>query len=65
MKPTQASSVRLSKIESYVDEAEAIKKMIIEANLRLVVSIAIKHTISGANLSNFSAVVLRDRLEMP
>jgi len=52
MKPNQVSSARLSKIESYLAEAEAIKKAIIEANLRLVVSIAVKHTTSGANLSD-------------
>ena len=50
MKPVRASSARISKMEKYLAEAEAIKKMIIEANLRLVVSIASKHTSSGANL---------------
>jgi RNA polymerase sigma factor (sigma-70 family) len=50
MKPNRASSARLSKIESCLAEAEAIKKMIIEANLRLVISIASKHTIGGASL---------------
>ncbi|MHC4911828.1 MAG: sigma-70 family RNA polymerase sigma factor [Planctomycetota bacterium] len=39
-------SARLTKIESCLAEAEAIKKMIIEANLRLVVSIAGKHATS-------------------
>ena len=52
MKPARVSSARLSKIENYLAEAEAIKKTIIEANLRLVVSIAVKHTTSGANLSD-------------
>ncbi|MBA7703416.1 RNA polymerase sigma factor SigA [subsurface metagenome] len=52
MKPARVSSARLSKIENYLAEGEAIKKMIIEANLRLVVSIAVKHTTSGANLSD-------------
>ena len=50
IKPTRVSSARLSKIENYFAEAETIKKMIIEANLRLVVSIASKHTTSGVNL---------------
>lgn len=50
MKPTRVLSSRLRKIEDYLAEAETIKKMIIEANLRLVVSIASKHTASGANL---------------
>jgi RNA polymerase primary sigma factor len=50
IKPSRVSSSRLTKIENYLAEAEAIKKKIIEANLRLVVSIARKHTSSGANL---------------
>ena len=50
IKPSLVSSGRLTKIENYLAEAEAIKKKIIEANLRLVVSIARKHTSSGANL---------------
>jgi RNA polymerase sigma factor (sigma-70 family) len=49
MKPERVLSSRLSKIEKCLAEAETIKKMIIEANLRLVVSIAGKHTASGAN----------------
>jgi RNA polymerase primary sigma factor len=39
---------RLTEIENYLAETEAIKKTIVEANLRLVVSIASKHTASGA-----------------
>jgi len=50
IKPSRVSSSRLTKIENYLAEAEAIKKKIIEANLRLVISIARKHTSSGANL---------------
>ncbi len=50
MKLTRVSSSRLRNIENCLAEVEAIKKMIIEANLRLVVSIASKHTGSGANL---------------
>ena len=49
IKPTRVSSVRLEKIESYLAEAETIKKMIIEAHLRLVVGIASKHISDGAN----------------
>jgi len=49
MRPERVLSSRLSKIENYLAEAETIKKMIIEANLRLVVSIAGKHAASGAN----------------
>ena len=50
IKPVHASGRRLKKTEDYLAEAETIKKMIIEANLRLVVGIAGKHTTSGANL---------------
>ncbi len=50
IKPSRVSSAQLREIEDYLAEAENIKKTIIEANLRLVVSIASKHTISGANL---------------
>lgn len=50
LKPARVRSGKLRKIENYLTEAETIKKMIIEANLRLVVSIARKHTISGTNL---------------
>ena len=51
LKPAHASSAQIRKIEKSLAEAEAIKKMIIEANLRLVVGIAGKHAAaSGANL---------------
>jgi len=50
MKLSSVRSDHLKKIESYLADAEAIKKMIIEANLPLVVSIARKHTTTGANL---------------
>ncbi|UCF44024.1 MAG: DUF3853 family protein [Planctomycetota bacterium] len=46
IKPGYVRSARLTKIERCLAEAEAIKKMIIEANLRLVVSIAGKHATS-------------------
>ncbi len=45
-------SSRLEEIERYLAEAEAVKRTIIEANLRLVVSIAGRHTITGANLAD-------------
>jgi RNA polymerase sigma factor (sigma-70 family) len=45
-------SVRLDEIERCLAEAEAVKRTIIEANLRLVVSIANKHTITGANIGD-------------
>jgi len=50
VKPGYARSALLAKIENCLAEAEAIKKTIIEANVRLVVSIARKHTTRGTNL---------------
>jgi RNA polymerase primary sigma factor len=51
IRPAHVLSSQIKKIEKSLTEAEAIKKMIIEANLGLVVSIAGKHTAaSGANL---------------
>lgn len=50
IKLTRVSGARLSRIENYLAEAEEIKSRIIEANLRLVVSIARKHTGGGASL---------------
>jgi RNA polymerase sigma factor (sigma-70 family) len=52
MKPSRVLSSRLRKIEKCLAEAETIKKMIIEANLWLVVSIANKHTSDGASLQD-------------
>ena len=49
MKPTLVSSERLKQIEDYLAEAETIRKTIIGANLRLVVSIASRHVTSGAS----------------
>jgi RNA polymerase sigma factor (sigma-70 family) len=49
IKPARVSGNRLHEIENYLAEAETIKKMIIEANLRLVVSIAGKHATGGPN----------------
>jgi len=50
IKLSRVSGARLTEIEDYLAEAEDIKRTIVEANLRLVVSIASKHTTSGANL---------------
>lgn len=52
IKPTHVHSDRLEKIEHYLAEAEAIKKIIIEANLRLVVSIAGKHAAGEATFQD-------------
>jgi RNA polymerase sigma factor (sigma-70 family) len=50
MRPTRVSSARISQIEDYLAEADEVQRKMIEANLRLVVSVARKHTTSGANL---------------
>ena len=52
LKPGRVSGSRLKELEDYLAEAETIKEMIIEANLRLVISTATKHITSGANLSD-------------
>ena len=50
IKLSRVSGRMISRIESYLVRAEEIKRRIIEANLRLVVNVARKHTLSGANL---------------
>jgi len=50
LKTTNASANLLDDIEDRLTEAEKIKKIIIEANLRLVVSIAGRHATAEANL---------------
>jgi RNA polymerase primary sigma factor len=50
IKLSRVSGRMISRIESYLAQAEEIKRRIIEANLRLVVNVARKHTLSGANL---------------
>jgi RNA polymerase sigma factor (sigma-70 family) len=50
IKPSKVSGIILRDIESCLSKADEIKRRIIEANLRLVVNIARKHTLSGANL---------------
>ncbi len=49
---TRVHGRQLDKIENYLAEAEAIKKTIIEANLRLVVSIAGKHAAGEVNFQD-------------
>jgi RNA polymerase primary sigma factor len=51
LKPNRATSAQLKEIEHYLKQAEDIRRIIIEANLRLVVSIASKHARSGVNFS--------------
>jgi len=45
------SATLLAQLEDYLEQAENIRRTLIEANLRLVVSIASKHTGDGANFS--------------
>ena len=44
---SRVSAALLSRLEGYLDEAEEIRTLLVEANLRLVVSIAGKHTSDG------------------
>ncbi|MEJ2702947.1 MAG: sigma factor-like helix-turn-helix DNA-binding protein [Sedimentisphaerales bacterium] len=46
-KPSAVSGTRLSRIEGYLAQSEHIQRTLIEANLRLVVSIARKHASRG------------------
>ena len=48
----RVAGTRLEKIERYIAQAEKIKRTLIESNLRLVVSIAMKHVVSGASLAD-------------
>ena len=50
IKHARVYGTKLRRIEDYLVEAEAIKRRIIEANLRLVVGIARKHAAAGASL---------------
>ncbi len=51
IKLTNVSATLLAQLEGYLEQAEAIHRMLVEANLRLVVGIASKHTGDGANFS--------------
>jgi RNA polymerase sigma factor (sigma-70 family) len=48
LKLSQVSAELLTRLEGYLDDAEEIRTLLVEANLRLVVSIAGKHTSDGA-----------------
>ena len=52
LNPACASGGRIKEIEGYLAQAEAVKNTIIKANLGLVISIARKHTLSGAHLQD-------------
>jgi len=49
IKPNRVSSAQLKEIENYLAQAEDIRRTLIGANLRLVVSIASKHIRSGVS----------------
>lgn len=49
---TRVSGRKLKQMESYLAEADEIKRRIIEANLPLVVNVARKHTSARVNLSD-------------
>ncbi len=51
LKLSNVSATLLGELEGYLEQAEEIHRLLIEANLRLVVSIASKHTGSGANFA--------------
>ncbi|HON92457.1 MAG TPA: sigma-70 family RNA polymerase sigma factor [Sedimentisphaerales bacterium] len=48
LKLSRVSAALLTRLEGYLEEAEEIRTLLVEANLRLVVSIAGKHTSDGA-----------------
>lgn len=52
MKPTDFSGKVLKQIEGWLSDAENIKNAIIEANLRLVIKIARRHSVPNANLQD-------------
>ena len=49
LKLSKIDATLLAQLEAYLDEAEEIRKTLVEANLRLVVSIAGKHTSNDAS----------------
>ena len=49
LKLSKIDAKLLAQLEAYLDEAEEIRKTLVEANLRLVVSIAGKHTSNDAS----------------
>jgi RNA polymerase sigma factor (sigma-70 family) len=46
---SRVSAKLLSRLEAYLDQAEEIRRILVEANLRLVVTIASKHTSDGGS----------------
>jgi len=51
LQSSRPSSAHLNRVESLLGQAEDVKKMIIEANMPLVVSIAGKHVAAGGQMS--------------
>ena len=51
VKLSSVSATLLNRLEGYLEQAETIHRSLVEANLRLVVSIASKHTGDGANFA--------------
>lgn len=49
---SRVSATLLSQLEHYLEQAEEIRRMLVEANLRLVVSIASKHSGLSANFAD-------------
>jgi len=49
LKLSHVCATLLSQLETHLDQAEEIRRILVEANLRLVVSIASKHTSDRAN----------------
>lgn len=56
LKASKVSSLQVKKLETYFDESELIKNILIEFNLRLVLSIANKHSTSGVGFSDLVSV---------
>lgn len=52
MRPEKVKSSHIREIEGYLSQADKIKQILIGANLRLVVSIAMKHAGGGESLSD-------------
>jgi len=52
IRPEKVKSSQIREIEGYLSQADKIKQILIEANLRLVITTAMKHTGGGESLSD-------------